>query len=271
MLGVVTRAAILALATAVPGCAAAAWTFAVCGQADLQPYSAEDGSGFDNRIAAEIAEGLGADLEMVWLPDTRQRTALQFLHGGLCDAVFGVIDGQPGMLTSHAYYRTGYVFVARAKDDPGVTSLDDPALDGLVVGLPGGAMRPTPPSVALVRRGRGDALRHFGGRGGSRSGDAALLAALEAGEIDLAIMWGPSAGGRAAAGADVRIAPLRPEIDIPFLPMIASFTIGVRPHDEALRDAIDAVLTARWERIGGLLEAAGVPRLDLPPPQGARP
>ena len=42
--------------------------------------------------------------------------------------------------------------------------------------------------------------------------------------------------------------------------------LGFRPEDEGLRDQADAALSRGWDRIQAILEAAGVPLIDLPPP-----
>ncbi|SMX33115.1 transporter substrate-binding domain-containing protein [Maliponia aquimaris] len=248
----------LTLALAAP---AAAWEFAVCADPSGLPYSSRLGTSYDNRIATIIAEELGADLRFVWLPDHRSRTARGFLHEGACDAIMGVIDGQNGTLTSHAYYRTTYVFVSR---DGAVTSLEDPALAGMRIGVPGGARRTTPPSVALVRRGHIERLVHFGASATAGETEARIVDALLSDEIDLAILWGPMAGD--LTHEDLVATPVSPEIDIPFLPMFAALTIGVRPHDEALRDAIDHALAVRWDEVQAVLADAHVPLLPLPRP-----
>lgn len=249
---------LLSLALSAP---ASAWELAVCADPAGLPYSAQDQSGYDNRIAAILADELGADLRFVWMPDHRSRTARGFLHEGACDVVMGAIDGQKGTLTSHAYYRTTYVFLSR---DGAVFSLDDPALAEMKIGVPGGARRTTPPSVALMRRGHMGQLVHFGASGTAGETEGLIVEALVSGEIDLAILWGPMAGY--LARAELTAQPVSPEIDIPFLPMFAALTVAVRPEDEALRDAIDHALARRWDDVQAVLAAAGVPLLHLPRP-----
>lgn len=259
-----TLAALAALA-ATPA-AAAGWELRVCADPDNLPFSNRAGEGFDNRIAAILAQELGADLTYVWLPDLRGRTRARYVQGGECDMVLGVIDGQPGFLTSYAYYRTGYVFLYPRAAPFAVASLDDPVLKDLRIGLPGGAGKPVPPGVALANRGIVANQVHFIDR---RDPDAAWPPALEAlgrGEVDLAIAWGPVAGAYAAAHPGLALVPVTPEIDAPFIPMIASLSIGFRPADEGLRDRTDAALSRGWDRIQAVLQAAGVPLIDLPPP-----
>lgn len=258
----VLLAPVLTLALAAP---AAAWELAVCADPAGAPYSSRDGSGFDNRIAAILADEMRAELRFVWMPDRRLRTARGFLQEGACDMVMGVIDGQPGMLTSHAYYRSGFVFVTAA-DGPPVQTLDDPAFADLRVGVAGGARRTTPPALGLTRRGHMGSLVHFPASATAGTTERAILAALDEGEIDIAVLWGPVAGQLADEALALR--PVMPEIDIPFLPMFAALTVGVRPHDEALRDAIDRALAARWDEVQAVLAEAGVPLLHLPRPVG---
>ena len=243
---------------------AAAWDLAVCADPAGLPYSARDESGFDNRIAAILADELGARPRFVWMPDRRARTARGFLHEGTCDIVMGVIDGQPGTLTSHAYYRSGFVFVFR-NGGPQVDSLDDPALATMRIGLPGGARRTTPPALGVTRRGSMGGLVHFDVSGVAGDTETRILAALDQGDIDVAILWGPSAAP--IAGENHVLSPVSPEIDMPFLPMFASFAVAVRPDDRALRDALDRALASRWEAVQAVLAETGLPLLPLPRPR----
>jgi mxaJ protein len=244
-----------------------AFELAVCADPQRAPYSLRDESGFDNRIAAIVAAALDADLRYVWVEDGRSRTALRLLHAGACDMAMGVIDGQSGYLTSHAYYRTGYVFVYPVGAGYTVSSMDDSALRTLRIGLPGGAHKPTPPSIALARRGLIANLTHFGAETRSVAPGSPVLDALKDDRLDVAIVWGPSTGQLRRDDADeYAVAPVKPEIDIPFLPMVASMAIGVRPHDEALRDNLNGALASRWEEIQAVLVEAGVPLLFLPRP-----
>ena len=43
----------------------------VCADPDNLPYSHQDGSGFENRIAQLVASDFGLPLEYAWLPDRR--------------------------------------------------------------------------------------------------------------------------------------------------------------------------------------------------------
>lgn len=257
---------VLAGACAAAGQPAAAWTLTVCADPNAAPFSLRDGSGSDNRIAALIADALGAELQTVWLPDHRALSLHRQLQAGECDLAMGVLDGQKGFLTSHAYYRTGYVFVGRAGAVM-PASLDDPALADLRVGLADDPAHPAPPTIALAKRGHLENLRHFPAARLEGAMTNGPVRALKAGEIDLAILWGPVAGPIVTADAELTLSPVTPEIDMPFIPMVGAFTIGMRPDDVALRDAVDHALAQSWDAVQEVLAEAQMPLLALAPPR----
>jgi mxaJ protein len=256
----------LALLAAPLPAEAGGWELKVCADPDNLPFSNRAGEGIDNKIAAILAEDLNADLTYVWLPDLRSRTRQRFVQGGECDMVLGLIDGQPGFLTSYAYYRTGYVFLYPEGARFEVNSLDDAVLKDLRIGLPGGAAKLPPPGLSLANRGIIANQFHFIDRRDPDKAYPPMLEALGRREIDLAIAWGPVAGAYAKQKGGFVVRPVTPEIDQPFIPMVASLTIGVRPQDEGLRDDIDLALSRTWDKTRSVLEAAGVPLIDLPPP-----
>jgi mxaJ protein len=262
------RTLLLVAACAVaPGLASAGnWELRVCADPDNLPFSNKAGEGFDDRIAAIIAEELGADLTRVFLPDTRGRTRQRYVQGAECDLVMGVLDGQPGFLTSYAYYRTGYVFLYPENAPFEVTSLDDEVLKTLRIGVPGGIAKLVPPSLSLEQRGIVDNQIHFIDRRDPGQQWAPILNGLKDDKIDLAIAWGPIAGAYAKSVPGLVVTPVSPEIDAPFIPMIASLAIGFRPGDEGLRDDVDDALARGWDRIQAVLTEAGVPLIDLPAP-----
>lgn len=264
---VLIRAALaLSLAGLATAAAAGDWELKVCADPDNLPFSNDRLEGFDNRIAAIVARELGADLAWVWLPDLKGRTRQLYVQGGACDMVMGVIDSQPGYLTSYAYYRTGYVFLYPKAAAFAVHDLNDPVLHDLRIGFPGGASKAVPPSVALANRGIVKNQVHFIDKRDDGAAFAPVLEALGDRKVDLAIAWGPLAGAYAKAKGGLVVAPVRPEIDAPFIPMVASLTIGVRPNDEGLRDDIDLALARSWDETRAVLEEAGVPLIDLPAP-----
>ncbi|TBN38321.1 transporter substrate-binding domain-containing protein [Paracoccus subflavus] len=238
---------------------ARAWTLSVCRAPDSAPYTRPDGTGIDDRVATILAEAMGAELKIVPLPDRRTRTLRRFLHGGGCDIALSVPDKRQGFQTSQVYYATGFVFMTQDGGARLPASLDDPALGSLRIGVAGDPQHPIPPVIALAKRGLTDRLRYFPQ---ARLDDAAtgrMVQALADNEIDLAILWGPTAASVAAHRPGLRLSLVTPEIDLPVLPMVAMFTIGMRPGDLALRNDIDRTLDQRWDEIQVVLRDAGIP------------
>src|SRR4051812_20451880 len=76
----------------------------VCADPDNLPYSHEDGSGFENRIAKLVAEDLHAKLTYTWYPQ-RRGFVRRTLNERLCDIVIGVPTALELVRTTTPYYR----------------------------------------------------------------------------------------------------------------------------------------------------------------------
>src|SRR5215216_4039009 len=126
-----------AVALALGGVAAQARELRICADPDNLPYSHEDGSGFENRIARLVAEEMGAQLRYEWLPQIRGFVR-KTMGEGLCDVFIGVPREFDRVATTRPYYRSAYVFVSMPSAR-GVASFDDPQLTKLRIGvqLPG--------------------------------------------------------------------------------------------------------------------------------------
>lgn len=238
---------------------AQAWTLSVCQAPHTPPYSRPDGGGIDDRVAAILADAMGAELEVVALPDRRSRTLRRVMHAGGCDIALGIPDKREGFQTSQVYYATGFVFLTRDGGTALPASLDDPALRSQRIGIAGDPQHPIPPAMALGKRGLVGQLRYFPQARLDNAGTKQMLEALAEGEIDLAVLWGPTAADLSKADPALRMALVTPEIDLPVLPMVAMFTVAMRPGDMALRNDIDRALDARWDEIQAVLTEAGIP------------
>jgi mxaJ protein len=210
---------------------------------------------------------MGATLSYTWWAQ-RRGFFRNTLKAGLCDVVMGIPSGFEMAAATRPYYRSTYVFVTR-QDRPAVTSLDDAALRTLRVGvqLAGDDYANTPPAHALSRRGIVDNVVGFTLYGDYAQPDppARIVDSVARGDIDVGIVWGPLAGYFAKRGrVPLRVVPVSPSVDRPFLPFVYDISIGVRRGDDALRDAIDAFLERRRPEIDRILDAYGVPRVAAP-------
>ncbi len=222
----------------------------VCADPDNLPFSNTRGEGFENELAALLAGELGATLRTTWWPQ-RQGFFRNTLGARTCDVVIGVPVELEQVLATRPYLRSSYVFATRRGSDLAPRSLDDPALRTARIGvqLVGDDGANPPPVHALARRGIVDNVRGYPVLGGD-----AILAAVAAGEIDVALVWGPRAGPWA------RRLRLHPIPDTADARMSFAIGAGVRRGDRALRDELDAALARRKADIARILDAHGVPR-----------
>jgi mxaJ protein len=235
----------------------------VCAEPDNLPYSREDQSGFENRIARLLAEDLQLPLQYEWLPD-RRGFVRKTLGARACDLIIGVPAGDERVLTTRPYYRSSYVFVQRADRAGPLQSFDDDRLPALRVGvqLVGNDLAATPPGHALARHG---AVRNVVGYTLHGDGPPArrMVDAVARGELDAALVWGPQAGYFAARAVPaLQLAPAAAPAD-PDLPFAFSIAMGVRKGDHAMKARLDDFLLRRAADIGDILDAYAVPRLPL--------
>ncbi len=258
---------VVSLGTIVLGTQADARELRVCADPNNLPFSNERGEGFENKIAELIANELGAKLSYTWWAQ-RRGFVRNTLNANLCDLVTGTTNGMEMLRTTRPYYRSGYAFVTRA-DGPDVSSLDDPLLHKLKIGiqLVGQDGANPPPAEALAKRGIVNNVRGFLVYGDYRDANpaASIMDAVAEGDIDVAIVWGPLAGYFARRErVPLRVRLVTPEIDGPRLYMSFDINMGVRRDDTALRDEINGALIRLKPQIDAILAGFGVPRADHP-------
>ncbi|HEY2026395.1 MAG TPA: substrate-binding domain-containing protein [Gemmatimonadaceae bacterium] len=246
----------------------------VCADPNNLPFSNERREGFENRLADLVARDLGRTVEYTWWAQ-RRGFIRNTLKAGKCDVVMGVPTGLGMVLATRPYYRSTYAFVTRV-GGPRITSFDDPQLKRLRVGvqLIGDDFANTPPASALTHRGIVKNVRGYTVYGDYREPNppSRIVRAVSDGQVDVAIAWGPLAGYFAKRSrVPLRVAPVSPEVDVPYLPFVFDIAMGVRHGESAFRDSLDAVLLRRRREIDRILAAYGVPRADVPAADGSGP
>jgi quinoprotein dehydrogenase-associated probable ABC transporter substrate-binding protein len=263
------RAALALAVLAVPGPVMAADDISalrVCADPNNLPFSNEAGEGFENAIARLLAEDMAIPLEYEWWPQERGFLR-KTLKAGKCDVVMGLPAHYEMAETTQPYYRSSYVFVYRTESGLDLSSLEDPRLRTLRIGvtLIGDDGVNTPPAHALGDLGIADNVTGYMVYGDSEDPErqAEIVKAVADGRLDTAVIWGPTAGYFAARSKT----PLtvRPVADAAaFRPLEFEFSIamGVRPGDDRLRDALNAALDRNAGRIAAILKDYGVPLGD---------
>jgi mxaJ protein len=248
---------------AVAGKAHARGVLRVCSDPNNLPFSDREQHGFENAVARLLAEELGYELEYYWFAQ-RRGFFRNTLGSGHCDVVMGVPVGSERAQTTRAYYRSSYFFVQRRDERP-VTSLDDPALRRLRIGvqLIGDDADNTPPAHALAHRNIVDNVHGFMVYGDYSKPDPVqpILHAVVQRDIDVAVVWGPLAGYYVRrTGAPLVLRRVTPAQDGE-LSMSFAIGVGVRSQDTELRELLDRALQRRAHQIDRVLDRFGVPRL----------
>ena len=249
-------------------------TLRVCADPNNLPFSNRAQQGFENKIADMLAKDLGARVEYTWWAQ-RRGFIRNTLNAETCDVVMGVPSSFDLALVSSPYYRSSYVFVSRRDSNVRIRSFDDSALRHARIGvqLVGDDGANTPPVHALSSRGIVGNLKGYTVYGdySKPSPNAAIVDAVARGDVDIAIVWGPTAGYFAKTERiPLTLTPVNPQIDLPFLPFVYDISLAVRRKDKALRDTLDALLLRERPAIRKILDEYGVPRVEAARTQAAR-
>jgi mxaJ protein len=247
-------------------CASAPAPLRVCADPNNLPFSNDRGEGFENRLAEMLAQDAGTHVEYTWWAQ-RRGFVRNTLRAGNCDVLMGVPTSFQLAETTHPYYRSTYVFVSRRDRELGIRSLDDQRLTRLKVGVQmiGDDFANSPPAHALSARG---VVRNVVGY--SVLGDysqpnppARIVDAVAAGDVDVAIVWGPLAGYFAQRqGRPLDLVPVTPQIDPPFRPFVFDISMAVRRGDAERHQRLEDFIVRRRTDIDRVLAEYGVPRVD---------
>ncbi|HEX4460698.1 MAG TPA: quinoprotein dehydrogenase-associated putative ABC transporter substrate-binding protein [Polyangia bacterium] len=242
----------------------------VCADPNNLPYSNHAGEGLENALARFVADKLDAELTYTWQPQ-RRGFVRNTLSAKRCDVMMEAPVGYERAATTAPYYRSSYVFVARADRKLVLRSFDDPRLPSLRVGvqLVGDDYANPPPAAALGRRGLAKNVVGYPVYG-DYSAAMPLLPIIDAvakGDIDVAVVWGPLGGWLARRSrVPLTVTPIVPAAADGALPLAFDIGMGVRRADTSLRAELDGVIRAHRTELTALLRRYGVPL--LPPASG---
>ncbi len=235
-------------------------TLRVCADPNNLPFSNEKGEGFENKIAELLASKLHKSLAYTFYPGATGFVR-NTLNAHLCDVILGSPQGSDIVQPTNSYYRTTYALVTRADSDlADLRSLNDPRLKapGRRIGL----VANTPPGNLLAQYGLLGAVKSYplmiDTRFDSSSRD--MIADLEKGDLDVALLWGPFAGYRAKTATKKLI--VTPIADQPGARMSFRIAFGVRRSDQNWKRELNRFIAENKTAIDAVLHDYGVPLVD---------
>jgi quinoprotein dehydrogenase-associated probable ABC transporter substrate-binding protein len=231
----------------------------VCADPRNLPLSNEAGEGFENKLAEMLAQKLGKTLAYTYYPGATGFVR-NTLNAHRCDVIMGYPQGDDFVQPTNPYYRTAYLLIARKNAGlEGIESLDDPRLRGKKIGIIAG----TPPATNLAVNGLLPSIRSYPLVIDTRfdSSTDKMFKDLEAGDIDVAILWGPIGGYFAKKSQlDLDLVPLVKEKSGPR--MAYRIGLGVRHSDQNWKRELNRFVSENQDAINRLLATYGVPLLD---------
>ena len=231
----------------------------VCADPANLPISAQDGSGYENKLAELVAAKLEKPVEYTWFP---QATGFirQTLSAKRCDIVIGYAQGHELVLNTNHYFTSSYsLIVPQDGDLSDVTALTDPKLKDLRIGIVAG----TPPAAHMARNGLIAKAKPYNLVVDRRRESPAvdMLNDLEAGVIDAAILWGPLGGPLVKNNFDgLKVTPLVEETLPPRL--FFRITMGVRRGEKVWQRQLNSLIRRNQDEINAVLVEAGVPLVN---------
>ncbi len=217
----------------------------VCSDPDNMPFSKSEGSdkGLYIELAEMVGKRLGTSVEYVWWLSHNQRRAVRNTMDS-CDAYFALPATADykvrGAERTHAFLDVGYAIVGPASFK--LDALDD--LKGKRVGV----LHGSPPHVLLSSE-TGYEPRNY-------RAQEDVFAALAAGEVELAILWGPSAGfeNKTTQNNRWKITPVAGQ------GLNGQIAVAVSKNKPELKEKIDQALTELQPEIKKLQQKYGFPQ-----------
>ncbi len=249
----------------------------VCSDPNNLPFSHKNKKGFENKIAALLAETLNLELEYTWFP---QR--MGFIRNTLkswsdeqgrfkCDLVMGVPEEFDMSDTTSAYYRSSYALVYKRNGRLAGIDMQSSLLNPNAKERPQitiGAFAPSPSINWLKQRDLLEQAKIYRMMSGDPDYYPGKLIEedLVADKIDAAIIWGPIAGyfakrvNDAAENSATRlnVVLLQSGQDVRFDYAIA---MGVRRGEKAWKKRIEQTLKENKPAITAILNEYKVPLL----------
>lgn len=234
----------------------------VCADGNNLPFSNRQEQGFENKLAQMVAQDLGRPLRYIWWPAS-PTFARRVFRNGACDMMMGIPASHYDLAdATQPYYTSTYVFVTKLDRHLAIRSFDDPSLRTIRVGLHVIDDGYTPAAQELAARGiiRNVVGYNIFGNLATPNPSADLIRAVVAGDVDVAVAWGPLAGYFAQrSSVPLKLTEICRAKVAAGAPVTFSIAMGVRHGEPELRDQLNAEISRRHDEIRRLLLSYGVP------------
>ena len=231
----------------------------VCSDPNNLPFSNQAGEGFENKIAELFAAELGVPVRYTWYPNT-----IGFIRNTLrlrkCDLVLAAPTASELLQNSNPYYRSTYALVFARDSGITATSLGDPVMNSLRIGVVAG----TPGASLIAKYGLFEQMRPYQLIVDTRfeSATSQMADDIAAGELDVGVLWGPIAGYHVKSHNPALVmVPLDPKTEqgvrIDF-----RIHMGLRYNEPEWKQRLNELIRDNQDEINAILMAYGVPLLD---------
>lgn len=229
--------------------------FRVCTDPDNLPFSDNKRQGFEDKIAAVLAEDLDLPLSFMYAFN-RFGFLRNTIKAKRCDILMGVPPDYDPVMTSKPYYRTGHVFVTRKESGYNITSWDSPDLKKGLVGV----TDKSPTTVPLNDNGIIGNAKPYRIQRNLNKPPSLMIDDLAKGDIDVAVAWGPIGGYFAKKSKVPMVVKLVPEYEKVNArgKTYWNMSIAVRHGDKERMKMIQGALDRNKDKIQEILADYGV-------------
>jgi mxaJ protein len=247
----------------------------VCADPYMLPYSNKNEEGYENKIAELLAKKLGLKLKYEFFPQrmgfirNTLRKESEEVAGYKCDLVINVPSSFELAATTEPYYTTTYVLVfakGRKLDDvkdPAKLSkvVEENKLD-IKIGL---ADRGSPAQLWVFYQNLMSYMVPYQGQPGDPKVDPGheLIKDIVAGKIDVAVVWGPTAGyyaNKYKDKAELVLLPIKDDTKTNRqMKFSYSNSMAVRYGEKEWKEKINSLIKENKVEIDKILTDYGVP------------
>ncbi len=230
----------------------------VCADPENLPYSNRALEGFENRIINLIGTRLGLEVRYTWFPQSTGfvRNTLRLRD---CDLISGITTTSEMVQNTNPYYRSVYTMVYRENSGLDATTMSDPQLRDLRLGVVAG----TPPASIIAQLGLLGNIKSYHLVTDTRRYKPARQAIrdVDNGDTDVAFIWGPIAAFYAREAANKLV--LVPLIDENRKVRLSfHVSMAVRYNETEWKRSINSALIDLQAEINRILREYDVPLVN---------